>query len=238
MPSINGVSNATYAPSTTRETNSDLKADDFLQLMIAQLKNQDFMNPVDDTEYLSQLAQFTTMQHMNELAEKSQQSYLLSLVGTNVTAAKYDINGGLQTETGVIQKISLVDGENLIYVNGTSFSLEQIMELNATDSKPSINIQNDVEDLYGERSFLMSLIGKRVTAENADGEEVTGIVNRISMNDGFKFYMQGEWLAADQLVEVDTESGVKHSDDSDDDEIPVDTSLDADRSDADDDSDE
>ena len=36
--------------------------EDFLTLMVAQLKNQDFMNPVDDTQYVTQLAQISTMQ--------------------------------------------------------------------------------------------------------------------------------------------------------------------------------
>ena len=42
--------------------------DDFLTLMVAQLKNQDFMNPVDDTQYVTQLAQISTMQQMEEMA--------------------------------------------------------------------------------------------------------------------------------------------------------------------------
>ena len=43
---------------------SDLSVSDFFNLMITQLTNQDFMNPVDDTQYLAQMAQFSTMQEM------------------------------------------------------------------------------------------------------------------------------------------------------------------------------
>ena len=38
------------------EQKTGVTADDFLSLMVAQLTNQDFMNPVDDTQYVTQLA--------------------------------------------------------------------------------------------------------------------------------------------------------------------------------------
>ena len=48
----------------TDEKSNGVSVDDFLNLMVAQLRNQDFMNPVDDTQYVTQLAQFATMQQM------------------------------------------------------------------------------------------------------------------------------------------------------------------------------
>ena len=47
---------------------SDLGMEDFFALMIAELKNQDFTNPMDSSQYVSQLAQFATMQQMQTLA--------------------------------------------------------------------------------------------------------------------------------------------------------------------------
>ena len=35
---------------------------DFLKLMVAQLQNQDMMNPTSDTEFIAQLAQFSSLQ--------------------------------------------------------------------------------------------------------------------------------------------------------------------------------
>ena len=39
-----------------------LNMDSFLKLMVTQLTNQDFMNPVDDTQFVTQMAQFSTLQ--------------------------------------------------------------------------------------------------------------------------------------------------------------------------------
>ncbi len=92
-------------------------AEDFLTLMVAQLTNQDFMNPVDDSQYVTQMAQITTMQQMTELANYSKTSYVMSLVGKNVTAAKITVSGELQKETGPVQSVSLNNNEFTIVVN-------------------------------------------------------------------------------------------------------------------------
>lgn len=84
----------------TDDSDNGVSVDDFLNLMVAQLQNQDFMNPVDDTQYVTQLAQFATMQQMQELATYMKTNYVMSLVGKEVTAARFSVSGELQQETG------------------------------------------------------------------------------------------------------------------------------------------
>lgn len=81
------------------EDDKKVSMDDFLTLMVAQLKNQDFMNPVDDTQYVTQLAQISTMQQMEEMAYNAKSSYVASLVGKNVSAAKFTVSGELKRQT-------------------------------------------------------------------------------------------------------------------------------------------
>ncbi len=139
MSTVASTSSAgnTYNAVFTTEKENMVSVDDFLTLMVEQLKNQDFLNPVDDTEYLSQLAQFASMQQMQELAAYSKYSYVASLVGKNVTVAKFTVSGAVQKDTGPIEKISLVDDEYLLYVNGNSYTLSQIMQINQTTSSES-----------------------------------------------------------------------------------------------------
>ena len=63
-----------------KESDRQVSIDDFLVLMVEQLKNQDFMNPVDDTQYVTQLAQFTTMQQMQELAYNAKKAPMQPLL--------------------------------------------------------------------------------------------------------------------------------------------------------------
>lgn len=126
----NGTKTEYDAVFTDKKENS-VSVQDFLNLMVAQLKNQDFTNPVDDTQYVTQLAQFATMQQMQELAAHSKSNYVTSLLGKEVTVAKYGLGGTLLKATGPVEKISLVNNEYKIFVKGNAYTLEQIMELNA-----------------------------------------------------------------------------------------------------------
>lgn len=131
----NSVSQTT-SNSWFEESKDQISVENFLELMVAQLKNQDFTNPVDDTQYIAQLAQFATMQSMQELNYYSQSNYVISMVGKEVTASKLTIGGKLQTVTGIVTKISLVDKQFAVFIGDEMFSLSQIMEVKqVTESK-------------------------------------------------------------------------------------------------------
>lgn len=122
--------NQNYDAVFVEEEDTSLTVDDFLTLMVAELKNQDFMNPVDNSQYVAQMAQFANLQQMQELAEYSKTNYAMSLVGKNVTAAKFTVSGKLDKVTGMITKVSFVDNEYKVFIGDKSFSLSQIMEVN------------------------------------------------------------------------------------------------------------
>ncbi|MFV0498336.1 MAG: flagellar hook capping FlgD N-terminal domain-containing protein [Candidatus Fimivivens sp.] len=112
---------------------SELGLDDFFTLMIAELKNQDFTKPVDSSQYVQQLAQFATMQQMQNLAYYSKTNYVMSLVGKDVTVAKLSLGGNVNAKSGPVEKITLSGGDYDIYVDGTAYSLREIMSVNAPE---------------------------------------------------------------------------------------------------------
>lgn len=132
---------------TDESDNSILDPDQFLNLLVLQMQNQDFMNPMDDTTYITQMTQFSNMQQMQKMAEYSQTSYAMSLVGKTVTASRIQVNGSLDTTTGVVDKVSLVDGEYVLYVGGKTYTLSQIMSIQTGSEsgeagKPSYDTSN------------------------------------------------------------------------------------------------
>jgi flagellar basal-body rod modification protein FlgD len=131
--STTGV-NASTSNSWFEENKDQVSVESFLELMVAQLQNQDFTNPVDDTQYVAQLAQFATMQAMQELNYFSKSNYVMSMVGKEVTASRITIGGNMETVTGVVTKISLVDNEFGVFIGDEMFSLSQIMEIKQVTS--------------------------------------------------------------------------------------------------------
>lgn len=148
--------NAVYEDSATK----NVKIEDFLNLMVAQLKNQDFMNPVDDTQFISQMATFATMQQMQDLASYSKSNYTMSLVGKEVTVAKFGIGGKVEKDTGIIEKITFLDNEYKLYVNGKAYDLSQIMEI-----KNSVSAQVATSKL--DASNLSLFVGTTTTGSAA-----------------------------------------------------------------------
>jgi flagellar basal-body rod modification protein FlgD len=106
---------------------------DFLQLMMDQLKAQDPLNPSDPSQYLSELAQFSSLEQENSIATStaagaSQQSNgsALALLGHTVTYL--DSSG--QTQTGTVSKVdfSSTSGPTLTIGSTSGIGLSSISQ--------------------------------------------------------------------------------------------------------------
>ncbi len=73
-------------PKTNREASSDLGQDDFLELMLTQIQNQDPLNPMESGDFLSQMAQFGTVNGITEL-QKSFSSLATSMQSSQALQA-------------------------------------------------------------------------------------------------------------------------------------------------------
>ena len=98
----------TGASSATAQSTNGMDKDTFLQLLVAQLRYQDPMNPTDSTQFLAQSAQFTALEKMEAVAEQTKQAVAAqmafgasSLVGRAVTYV--DANG--RSVTGTVDAV-------------------------------------------------------------------------------------------------------------------------------------
>ncbi len=105
MSTINGVSNSSGGPQPRNATgNSSLGKEDFLILLVAQLQNQDPLNPSDPTEFTAQLAQYSSLEqlmtvnqnieNMAAAAQSQQQLSALGLIGREVIVDRSDFQLG------------------------------------------------------------------------------------------------------------------------------------------------
>ncbi|MFO1486965.1 MAG: flagellar hook capping FlgD N-terminal domain-containing protein [Verrucomicrobiota bacterium] len=112
-----------------------LSQDDFLNLLVAQMKSQDPMNPQTDTQMAAQMAQFTSLQQSNTMSANiatmlTQQQILQanSMLGGTVTVQA----DAKTTATGVVQAVEMTDGAPKIVVDGKSYDLSQVLMLTPT----------------------------------------------------------------------------------------------------------
>jgi flagellar basal-body rod modification protein FlgD len=119
-------STATTTSSSTSSTpvnpSTSLDENTFLKLMMVQLQNQDPLNPSDPTQYLSELAQLTSVEQQTNIAQSTAQQVqegnttaALALLGHTVT---YTDSSGA-TQTGTVQKVQFTSSGPTLTVNGT-----------------------------------------------------------------------------------------------------------------------
>jgi flagellar basal-body rod modification protein FlgD len=113
----------TTSTSNTSATSSLLGKDQFLQLMMAQLKNQNPMSPnsSDPTQYVTELAQFTSLEQQTNTAQSTAQSaqanqatQALALLGHTVSYIDTSGNSG----TGTVQKVDFTTSGPTLTING------------------------------------------------------------------------------------------------------------------------
>lgn len=118
-----------------QQGNQGLQMQDFLNLLVAQITNQDAMNPMDNTEFISQMAQFSSLQAMSDLTKISIESQATSLIGKNVVVATYDDYGRLVQDEGIVQRVAIYGNETRLYVNDKEYYYANVMEVKAVEAK-------------------------------------------------------------------------------------------------------
>ena len=135
--------------STDIKTSSTNDSSMFLNLMLQQLKNQDPTQPTDNTEWLSQLAQYSSLEQMtqmntgltncmnyisamyNDMAMNAEITQTLSMVGKEVTITIPDENDSSKTTevTGKVTEANFKDGTGKVKVNGEYYSISNITSI-------------------------------------------------------------------------------------------------------------
>ncbi len=109
---------------------------DFLNLMMKQLQYQDPLEPVDNSQFLAQQAQFSQLEATNEmnetLANSAGFSQASSLIGKFVTIT--DPDNDKNTITGLVQAASYDGADSSIVIDGKEYSMDKVLYVHNTAS--------------------------------------------------------------------------------------------------------
>ena len=125
MPTVPSTTSTTPATApATEAAKTILGKDDFLKLLVGQLKNQDPLNPTTDTDFIGQMAQFSQLEQTTNLATANEQliaeqrgARAVALLGRTVTYP--DATTGVHT-AGVVQRVDWLDGKPSLRVGGVA----------------------------------------------------------------------------------------------------------------------
>ena len=142
-----GAVGNTTTPSTSQPNNNDalrdLDMDEFLNLMITELQNQDPLNPLENAEILQQISQIREIGATARLTETLD----AVLLGQNLTSASGMIGKTVEalsddakTVKGVVDKVTVTDGEPRLHIGDQAVRLKNVKEIvPATTGTPDGN---------------------------------------------------------------------------------------------------
>lgn len=125
------------------EPKNDLDKQAFLKLLVAQMKYQDPMQPTENTEYVSQLAQFSSLEAMNNVSQSVDLQRATGLIGKVVTATKTDeITGVEREQTGSVDFVSQTGSKTYVTIDGDQYELDDISKIWDDDYAAAFNLSN------------------------------------------------------------------------------------------------
>lgn len=188
-----GSVNIEATPNNTKESTvgkSSLGKDAFLNLLIAQMQNQDPLNPSSDTEWIAQMAQFSALEEMQNMGQTMENTQALGLVGQYVIMSTTLSTGESSLVGGQVDYVVIQSGKAYLAVsnNGTSLGLFPIDELDTVTNKEYIdNLYNqggedDEEDETTEETTeekLLSVMDKLAEGIDSVNETMGSVAEKM-----------------------------------------------------------
>jgi flagellar basal-body rod modification protein FlgD len=118
-----------------RKTDGSLGKDDFIKILIAQMKNQDPTQPLQDREFIAQMAQFSSVEQLQNMAlemTKLRQSIGMAsgLIGKTISWEELSEGSTVPImKSGVVDSITIKDGNQHARVGETNVSLDRILRI-------------------------------------------------------------------------------------------------------------
>ncbi|MFH1499441.1 MAG: flagellar hook capping FlgD N-terminal domain-containing protein [Verrucomicrobiota bacterium] len=132
VSSTNPLGAAATADTSNRVVQKQLGQEDFLKLLTVQLQQQDPMKPMDDTQSIAQMAQFSSLQQMTAISDgiaamriDSQLASAGTLLGREVTM---NATGG-RVVTGVVDAVARTEDGPMLTIGGESHAYDGLVRV-------------------------------------------------------------------------------------------------------------
>ncbi|SDO84232.1 flagellar hook assembly protein FlgD [Halobacillus aidingensis] len=135
---------------------STLGKDDFLKILMAQIKNQNPLDPMKDKEFISQMTEFSSLEQMTNMSQSFQRFMdnqnlppliqYSGLIGKEVSYPVYDQETGLldRTETDVVQAVNQNGAETYLELkSGEKISVEYITKVGEVNGNSETPVEEE-----------------------------------------------------------------------------------------------
>lgn len=173
----------------TKKNGSTMDKEAFLNLLVAQMKYQDPLEPTSNTEFVSQYAQFSALEQMQNMSATLELSRASTLVGQTVSVNTTDSTGRTTTIQGMVDYVVYENNKAYVSIEGNLYSLDDVYGV--ADTK--------YLDAYDKAETLAAAIVKLPSYENLTLDDKEYIDELKEIYDGMSKYEKS--FMANALVE-------------------------------------
>lgn len=172
-------------------SNNELGKDDFLKLLITQMQYQDPLNPMDNTEMVAQLAQFSALEQMQNVATSTAYNQAVNMIGKSITATVYnEVTKQYDYVDGVAQSVNIKNGEVYLKVDDVDVPIGSVATVEESATSGTNSILNNMSSAQA-----LTLVGKTIQAIISDEEDVyeyvEGKVDIVRISNGVPMLVVG-----------------------------------------------
>lgn len=149
-----------------RNAGSEMGKDQFLKLLVTQLQNQDPLNPMEDKEFIAQMAQFSSLEQIQNLVKATELQQATAMIGQVIKA---EVTGDDGAELVYGRVISVKMDKSVTYL-----TLDNGREIKSSDAKTVLSTEglwNEGLNLIGQK-VLIRPNGKNGLKEGQLGEAI------------------------------------------------------------------
>ncbi len=123
---VESATAASTKKSNEKKSGSTVDKEAFLQLLVAQMKYQDPLEPTSNTEYISQYATFSELEQMQNMSATLELSRASTLVGQTVLMKVTDSSGNTTTVQGNVDYVVYENNKAFLSINGELYSMDDL----------------------------------------------------------------------------------------------------------------
>ncbi|MBR3515990.1 MAG: hypothetical protein IKO10_06725 [Lachnospiraceae bacterium] len=120
------ASSASLQNAKEAKNGSGVDSEAFLTLLVAEMKNQDPLQPTSNTEWVSQYATFTQVSEIQAIGDAMNGVQAQGLVGKNVIMKVTDSTGNTDYVSGMVERVGYEEGKAHLYIDGSPYSIDDL----------------------------------------------------------------------------------------------------------------
>ncbi len=177
---VSNTSSTSSAAGTAGTKSTGMDKESFLQLLVAQMKYQDPLQPTSNTEYIAQYAQFSQVESLQNMSSNMDLQRASSLVGQEVYVQTTTSEGESKYVQGKVDYVTYENGKAYVYINETAYPLEEVQTI----------VDREYLEAYDMASELIIGINKLPNVNSIDLSDAEDIQKLKEMYDGMNEYQK------------------------------------------------